>query len=248
MSVPEVLALALAGIIAGGLNAVVGSGSFIAFPTLLALGYPPVVANVTNRVGLVLGLFSGVAGYRRELKGQRDRLVLLVLPTLGGAILGAFLLLILPAIIFQRVAPVLVVVAVLLMLFGPRLSRAMERRADAWWVKPALPVSVFLTAIYGGYFGAAMGVILISTLNVMVNDSLQRLNALKNVLAGLISTVASILFIFLGHIAWQAAIILAIFSLLGGWLGALVGRRLSPTVLKWVIVIGGIAAVIKLVS
>lgn len=248
MSVLEILALAGAGILAGALNAIVGSGSFIAFPTLLALGYPPVVANVTNRLGLVLGLFSGVAGYRRELVGQRERIVLLVLPTLLGATLGAFLLLILPPVFFQRVAPVLVVIAVLLMLGGSRLARALERRADAWWVKPALPVSVFLTAVYGGYFGAAMGVILISTLNVMVNDSLQRLNALKNVLAGLISTVASILFIFLGHVAWPAAVILALFSLLGGWLGASVGRRLSPTVLKWVVVIGGVAAVVKLVS
>ncbi|MGH7775599.1 MAG: sulfite exporter TauE/SafE family protein [Candidatus Dormibacterales bacterium] len=243
----EIGALAAAGVIAGGLNAIVGSGSFVAFPTLLALGYSPVVANVTNRVGLVLGLFSGVAGYRRELSGQRERVLLLGVPTLVGAAVGAALLLVLPPVIFQRVAPALIIIAIGLMLGGPRISRALEKRSDAWWVKPALPASIFLTAIYGGYFGAAMGVILISTLNVMVEDSLQRLNGLKNVLAGLISLAAAVYFIIFAHVAWEAAIILAGSSIVGGWLGASVGRRLSPTVLKWIIVVGGIAAVVKLV-
>lgn len=244
----QIGALAAAGVIAGGLNAIVGSGSFVAFPTLLALGYSPVVANVTNRVGLVLGLFSGVAGYRRELSGQRERVLLLGVPTLVGAAVGAALLLVLPPVIFQRVAPALIIIAIGLMLGGPRISRALDKRSDAWWVKPALPVSIFLTAIYGGYFGAAMGVILISTLNVMVEDSLQRLNGLKNVLAGLISLAAAVYFIIFAHVAWEAAIILAGSSIVGGWLGASVGRRLSPTVLKWIIVVGGVAAVVKLVS
>jgi len=248
VTVPEILALAVAGIIAGGLNAIVGSGSFVAFPALLALGYSPVVANVTNRVGLVLGLFSGVAGYRRELVGQRDRAARLGIPTLLGAMLGAFLLLILPPIIFQRVAPVLIVLAVGLMLAGSRLSKALEKHAEAWWAKPMLPVSVFLTATYGGYFGAAMGVIMISVLNVMLEDSLVRLNGLKTLLTGSISAVAAILFIFFGHVAWPAAIILAASSIAGGWIGASVGRRLSTTALKWIVVIGGVVAVIKLVT
>src|SRR4051794_6548238 len=181
----EALALLAAGTVAGAINAVVGSGTLVTFPTLLAFGYAPVLANVTNTVGLVPGSVSGAWAYRRELAGQRSRVVRLAGASVTGGVIGAIALLVLPASAFDAIVPALILLAVALVLLQPRLSRLVAKREGA----PAhggiaVIVAVFLTGIYGGYFGAAQGVLLMAILGIMIDEQLQRLNAGKNVLAG----------------------------------------------------------------
>src|SRR3954469_1112052 len=183
------LGILLAGRAAGTINTIVGSGSLITFPTLLAAGYPAVTANVSNALGLVPGSLSGAFGYRRELEGQRERLIRLAVASLAGGVTGAILLLTLPSSVFDGVVPILILVACALVVVQPRLSRILAgRRGDDAPAHggPALFVTVFLTGVYGGYFGAAQGVILLALLAIFVPDDLQRLNAAKNVLALLV--------------------------------------------------------------
>jgi uncharacterized membrane protein YfcA len=243
----EIVAIVAAGLAAGTINTIVGSGSLITFPTLLALGYAPVVANVSNTVGLVPGSLSGVIGYRRELVGQRSRAIRLGVASVLGGITGGVLLLALPATSFERVVPFLILIAVVLVALQPRLSRAMaNRRTNGQEQTIPLAITVYLTGIYGGYFGAAQGVILIALLGIFIADDIQRLNGVKNVLAFLVNGVAAILFIVVAPIAWPAAVLLAIGSITGGQVGALVGRRLSPLVLRGVIIAVGTIVAIKL--
>ncbi|MHB1854152.1 MAG: sulfite exporter TauE/SafE family protein [Acidimicrobiales bacterium] len=241
------LAVAGAGVLAGGINTIVGSGSLITFPTLVALGLPPLVANVTNTVGLVPGSVSGAWGYRRELAGQRGRAIRLGIFSALGGLAGGILLLSLPGS-FQEVVPWLVLLAVAMVVVQPRLARWLADRGRApeghgGWL---LRGGVFTTGVYGGYFGAAQGVLLIGILGLGVDDDLQRLNALKNVLAALVNGVAGVLFIVDAPVRWEPALILAAGSIAGGQLGARVGRRLPAAVLRGVIVIGGVAVAVKL--
>lgn len=233
------------------MNTVVGSGTLITFPVLLSLGVPPVTANVSNTIGLVPGSFSGAYGYRRELAGQRDRLVRLGLASLLGGVIGASLLLVLPAGVFKAVVPVLIVLALVLVVAQPRLSRRFVGTAadnPAHGKHPVLLwVLVLLTGVYGGYFGAAQGVLLVAALGALLDTNLQRVNGVKNVLAGLVNAVAGVLFIVLAHPNWVYVAIIAVTSALGGQLGAVVGRRLSPPVLRGVIVVVGVAALTKFV-
>jgi uncharacterized protein len=247
MSVEQVAFLTVAGFLAGTINAIVGSGSLITFPTLLAIGLPPVTANVTNTVGIVFGSLSAVVGYRRELRPQLRRALWLSIPTLFGAALGATLVLLLPQKVFAFVVPVLVALAVLLVLFQPRLSRRLTREgAPPRWATYGLPIGIFLTAIYGGYFGAAQGVILMGLLTVLLSDPIQELNAIKNVVAAVANLVAALIFVAVAHIDWQAAGVIAISSVVGGQAGSALGRRLNPLFLRLVIVAAGMAALIKL--
>jgi uncharacterized protein len=248
----EALVIVAAGMAAGTINTIVGSGSLITFPTLLLLGYPPLVANVSNTVGLVPGTISGAIGYRRELHGQRSRArPLLIAGGLGG-LTGAALLLVLPPSAFARIVPVLILVACGLVAVQPRLtSWVVERRARLGHAPqvgggPLLVLSVYLTGIYGGYFGAAQGVILIALLSILVDDELQRLNGLKNVITAAINSVAAIIFILVAPVAWGPAILLAIGSTIGGQLGALVGRRLSPIALRGAIIVVGTIVAVRL--
>jgi uncharacterized membrane protein YfcA len=241
-------AVALAGVAAGTMNTVVGSGTLITFPVLLSLGVPPVTANVSNTIGLVPGTFSGAYGYRRELAGQRDRLVRLGSASLIGGITGALLLLVLPAGVFRAVVPVLIVLAVALVIAQPRLSRRFVGQAhhSSQGRHPVLLwVLVLLTGVYGGYFGAAQGVLLVATMGALLDHNLQRVNGLKNVLSGVVNAVAGLLFILLAHPNWLYVALIAVGSTVGGQLGAVVGRRLSPTVLRAVIVVVGLAALTK---
>jgi uncharacterized protein len=248
MSASTALAIFAAGLAAGTINTIVGSGSLITFPTLLAVGYPAVTANVTNTVGLVPGVVSGSVGYRRELSGQRRRLAVLGVPAVAGGITGAVLLLVLPSSVFRGVVPVLILVACGLVLAQPALSRRVAaRRGSAEHHGGAgLFATVFATGVYGGYFGAAQGVMLIALLAIFLSDDLQRLNAAKNVLAMLVNGVAAFIFIAVAHVAWGAAGVLAAGSVIGGQVGATVGRRLSPTLLRTVIVVVGVAVSIDL--
>ncbi|HUV48972.1 MAG TPA: sulfite exporter TauE/SafE family protein [Actinomycetes bacterium] len=251
MSVTDFLIILLAGVGAGTINTVVGSGSLITFPTLVALGYPPLLANVSNNVGLVPGSVSGVHGYRRELVGQRSRLRRLVPASVIGALTGATLLLVLPSSFFDKVVIVLICIALVLVVVQPTLSRRLaarrasrpERHHDATL---GVQVLVALAGVYGGYFGAAQGIILISILGIMIDDHLQRLNGCKNVLAGSVNAVAAIVFILVTDIDWKVVAAIAVGSVIGGQIGARYGRRLNPSALRGVVVVVGIVAVIRL--
>lgn len=253
MSVTDFFVILLAGMAAGTINTVVGSGSLITFPTLIALGYPPLLANVSNNIGLVPGSLSGVYGYRRELVGQQARLRKLVPASLLGGLTGSTLLLVLPSKVFQKVVIVLIVIALVLVIVQPWLSRTLAaRRAERLGhgehrdVTPALMVLVYLAGVYGGYFGAAQGIILIAVLGIFVDDLLQRLNATKNVLAMTVNSVAAVVFILTTDVDWKVVAAIAIGSTIGGQIGAKVGRRLDPRVLRAVIVCVGLTALVRL--
>jgi uncharacterized protein len=240
----QAIAVTAAGFAAGGVNAIVGSGSLITFPVLLAVGYPSVVANVSNTVGLVPGGISGVIGYRRELKGQGRRALTLACGTSVGALIGGILLLSLPTSVFDAVVPILILLAVVLM----AIKRTPSAHADVDHTVAGTAAS-FSTGIYGGYFGAAQGIILMSLLRFCFPDDLQRLNALKNVLAGVANGVAAILFIAVADVAWDAAALIAVGSVVGAQVGARYGRHIPSEVLRWIVVIGGaVVAVILLVT
>jgi len=294
----QAIAIFAVGLAAGTINTVVGSGTLITFPTLLALGYPPVLANVSNNVGLVPGVASGVHGYRAELAGQRRRIIRLGFASLCGGLVGAILLLVLPAGAFKAIVPVLIVIALVMIVLQPRLSKwvaARERArtpagADAGDPElddgaigparaigpsrtggstavgvvgvvapvsqeaavqaggPVLWVLVFLSGVYGGYFGAAQGVLLIGFMGVAFTDSMQRINAVKNVLAGLVNGIAGVVFVLATHVDWGVAGLIAAGSILGGQLGARIGRKLPPWGLRVLIVCVGIAALVKLLA
>jgi hypothetical protein len=237
----------LAGLGAGTINAVVGSGSLITFPTLVWVGLPPVVANVSNTVGLVPGAASGAWGYRRELAGQRGRLLRLGAGTLTGSVVGAILLLVLPPGVFATVVPALILLACLLVVIQPWLVRRLADRPRGHHGGPLVWLAIFATGMYGGYFGAAQGVLLIAVLAVGLDETLQRANAAKNVLGGLANLVAGVLFIVLADVNWAAAGLVAAGATVGGLLGARVGRRLAPAVLRAIVVLIGIIAVVTLV-
>ncbi len=249
MDLWEALALLGAGTVAGAINAVVGSGTLVTFPTLLAFGYPPVLANVSNNIGLVPGSVSGAWAYRRELAGQRARVMRLAGASLAGGVTGAVLLLVLPESAFDAIVPVLILLAVALVLLQPRLSRLVAKRegAPAHGGVAAL-VAVLLCGVYGGYFGAAQGVLLMGILGILLDDELQRLNAVKNVLAGLVNAVAAVVFVLASDVAWGAAAMIAIGSTAGGQLGGMYGRRLSPAVLRGIIVVVGLTAAVRLLA
>ena len=245
--------VALAGVAAGTINTVVGSGTLITFPTLLAFGVPPVTANVSNTVGLVPGSMSGVLGYRRELEGQRGRVLRLGAASLVGGIVGALLLLVLPSSAFDAIVPVLIALGVLLVVLGPRIQRGVAERAEArggipdhgvWWVWPAVAAA----GVYGGYFGAAQGVLLMAILGIGVADSMQRHTATKNVLALIVNAVAAAVFIAVADVDWRVAGLIALGSVVGGQLGATVGRRLPPPLLRAVIALVGVTALVALLA
>lgn len=248
MTLLEGLAVFVAGIAAGTINTVVGSGTLVTFPTLLAVGYPPVLANVSNTVGLVPGSLSGAIGYREELRGQGQRLLRLGTASLLGGIVGATLLLRLPASAFDAIVPVLIAVGCVLVVAQPWISAHVRPPADAPAHGSVLVwVLVAATGVYGGYFGAAQGVLLIAVLGVGVNETLQRVNAAKNVLALLVNGVAALVFLAVSEVSWQAVGLIAAGSVIGGQLGAGVGRRLPAPALRAVVALIGVSAIVDLV-
>ena len=242
----------LAGMAAGTVNIIVGSGTLITFPVLLAVGYPPVLANVTNTVGLTPGSVSGAIGYRAELEGQGRRLVTLGVVSVLGGLTGAILLLTLPPGAFRAIVPVLIAISLVLVVLQPRLSRRLAEGSDGPG-RPAhggigLQAGVYGSGIYGGYFGAAQGVLLIGLLGVFLREDLQCINAAKNVLAALVNGTAAVVFIAVADVAWQAAALIAVGSVVGGQLGASIGRRVPAPVLRALIVVVGIVAIAKIVA
>ncbi|MVZ99313.1 TSUP family transporter [Actinomadura sp. LD22] len=255
MNLLDAAAVFAAGVAAGGINTVVGSGSLITFPTLVALGYVPVVANVSNNIGLVPGGVTGAYGYRAELKGQRARLLRLGSASLTGAVIGALLLLGLPAAAFKFIVPILIVIALVLVVVQPRLQGWIRRRREDGGGHPhggpLLWLGVLLAGMYGGYFGAAQGIVLIALLGIMLDDDLQRLNASKNVLSAIVNGTAALIFIATWlwgdtGINWWAVLLIAAGSTVGGFIGAKVGRRIPPLVLRGVIVVVGVVAIVNL--
>jgi uncharacterized protein len=248
MSLGEVVAFAIAGLAAGAINTLVGSGTLITFPVLLAFGYAPVTANVTNTIGLVPGSVSGAIGYRRELAGQRERAIRLGICSFAGGITGAVLLLVLPASAFKAIVPVFIAVALVLTVLQPRLARWLSTREIDLERKGAVlvPLAVYVTGVYGGYFGAAQGILLLGILGVALAQDLHRTNALKNVLVGLVNGVAGVYFAFAAHVDWGPAAIIACTAIVGAQLGARYGRRLPPDALRAVIVLVGVFAIVRL--
>ncbi|KNX39319.1 sulfite exporter TauE/SafE family protein [Luteipulveratus halotolerans] len=254
MSWVEMLLILLAGMAAGTINTIVGSGTLVTFPTLLAFGYPAVTANVSNTIGLVAGGLTGTWGYRKELVGSGDLLKRLAPMSFVGAVVGALLLIVLPASAFDAIVPVLIGVGVLLVIFGP----ALQRRALAahhedggtapGWQRVALPAGIFVAGVYGGYFGAAQGVLLMGLMSVLLSDPVQRINGIKNVLGTIVNAVAALTFIVVAtdKIDWAVAGLVGLGALMGGVIGARVGRRLPPWALRTFIVVIGIVAIINL--
>jgi uncharacterized membrane protein YfcA len=230
---------------AGTINTIVGAGTLITFPTLLFFGYPPLVANVSNTVGLVAGGITGIHGYRRELAGLGDILRRLMPVSLVGALTGAILLLWLPESAFDAIVPVLLALARL-----QAWAVARHPGHDSGGRRLLLTVGVFASGVYGGYFGAAQGVLMVGIMSALMAISLQRINGLKNVLSTVVNVVAAVTFILVApeRIDWAVAALIAVGSLAGGYVGARVGRRLSPRVLRSVIVVIGVAAIAKMVT
>ncbi|QUR69677.1 sulfite exporter TauE/SafE family protein [Mycobacterium spongiae] len=251
--------IAVAGFGAGAINALVGSGTLITFPTLVAIGYPPVTATMSNAVGLVAGGVSGTWGYRQELGGQWDRLRWQIPASLAGAALGAFLLLHLPEKVFTQIVPVLLVLALVLVLIGPQIQTWARRRAEeagrsAEHIAPArmaaLVFGTFVVGVYGGYFTAAQGILLIGVMGALLPESVQRMNAAKNLLALVVNIVAAVAYtgVAFDRISWPVAGLVAVGSLVGGSVGARLGRRLSPATLRATIVVVGLIGLYRLVT
>ncbi|MGA4961819.1 sulfite exporter TauE/SafE family protein [Streptomyces pseudogriseolus] len=244
----EMLGVFGAGVGAGALNAVVGSGTLVTFPVLLAAGLSPLTATVSNALGLVPGAVSGAVGYRRELAGQGRRVRKLAVGSALGGITGAVLLLALPAEAFETIVPCLVGLALVLVALQPLISRTVRERRP---VRPdggrPLFAGLTLASVYGGYFAAAQGIIYISLMGLLLDEPLQRLNAVKNVLVAVVNTVAAVFFLFVADFDWTAVALVAAGSTLGGQLGAATGRRFRPAVLRVLVVAVGTVALVQLV-
>lgn len=252
MTIWEALAVAVAGVGAGAINTIVGSGTLITFPVLLAVGLPPVTANVSNALGLVPGSVSGAIGYRRELRGQRRRVLLLGVVALAGALAGAALLITLPSSAFDMIVPALIGVALFLVVLQPWLARLTQRRRERRGTTPhpnggaLLPGGLLLASAYGGYFGAAQGIIYLALMGMFLDESLQRINAVKNVLGAIVNGAAAAFFLFVADFDWTAVLLIAVGSAVGGQFGALIGRRMPPAALRAVIVAVGTVAIVQL--
>ena len=241
LSAGGIILLAVSALLAGGINAVAGGGTLLTFPALIAAGLSPVAANVTNTIALVPGYMGGIAGYRYELDGQHARIRRLLPFAFAGSVVGAVLLLTTSERVFKFLVPILVFVAALLLVLQPVIQRRLssseseqcentKKDRDA-----ATIIGVFFAAIYGGYFGGVLGVILLAVLGITTSDHLQKLNALKSVLQFAINIVAVVIFALWGPVQWWTVLLMAPLSLIGGWIGARVARGLKPSVLRGII-------------
>ncbi|GAA3739417.1 sulfite exporter TauE/SafE family protein [Streptomyces tremellae] len=256
MSIWDMAAVLFAGVWAGAINTVVGSGTLVTFPVLLAVGVPPVTATVSNALGLVPGTLSGALGYRAELTGQQPRVLRLGAAALVGGLTGAILLLVLPSTAFETIVPVLVGIALVLVVLQPRIAALVQRRrarhatgtgrATAVDGGPVLVGALLLASVYGGYFTAAQGIIYLSLMGMLLDDTMQRLNAVKTVLSTIVNSVAALFFLLAADFDWTAVGLIALGSTAGGVLGARIGRRLPPPALRAVILVVGVAAIVQL--
>ncbi len=240
MSVRDALLVLAGGLVAGMANTIAGGGSLLSFPLLVALGLPPLAANVTNTVGITPAALGGIVGFRRELGGQAGRLLSLLPFAVVGAVGGAVLLLTTPERVFGRIVPALIVVACIVLLLQQRIATALAGgRARRRWL---LRGGMLVTAVYGGYFGAALGVVVLALLAVTVADSMQRLNALKVPLSGAMNLVSGIAFAIFAPVHWAYALVLAPATLAGGRIGASAARRIPDEPLRLAVVVLGLVA------
>jgi uncharacterized membrane protein YfcA len=248
VSAVEVLVLLGAGLAAGSINAIAGGGSLVSFPALIALGVPPLSANVTNSVAVWPGYVGTSWGYRRELQPQRARIAALVPAAILGAAAGCLLLLVTSEEVFARIVPFLVILGSLLLAVQGRVTERVRRwpGAGSDVKSPLLHASVAVAAAYGAYFGGGLGVVLLACLGLFIADGLQRLNALKSLLSLVINAVAIVAYSLFGPVVWSSVAVLAPAALVGGYLGAFVARRLDPTALRVVVVLFGIAVGVAL--
>ncbi|TFB73730.1 sulfite exporter TauE/SafE family protein [Cryobacterium glaciale] len=252
MTLLEGAIILVAGIAAGIINVVAGAGTLITFPTLLALGIPPITANVSNTVGLVPGSVAGAYGYRRELTSQWRPVAWMAVFSAVGGVIGGLLLLILPEEAFSAIVPFLLLLAALLSAIQPRVARYVRRKApegtgaDTRPITFGLVLGILGTGVYGGYFGAAQGVVLLALLGILWSTDMHRANGAKNVLAGMANLVSAIIFISSGTVDWVIALLIGVGSAFGGWLGARIGRRLSAPVLRAILVIVALTAAVVL--
>jgi len=232
--------LSLAAVAAGLINAVAGGGSLITFPTLMAVGIPPVMANVTNTIALCPGYLGATLAQKKDLHGQQKRIQLLLPSAVIGGIIGGILLLNSSDQVFDRLIPFLILLAAALLAFQDTLRSWLQRRqgdenGHIPEIFAVLPIA--LASIYGGYFGAGLGVIELAILGLFLKDNLTRLNALKQLLSLVVNVAASWFFLFSNQVYWSAAIVIAIGSLIGGLLGGKLARIISPSYLRWTVVI-----------
>ncbi len=245
MTLGDGVLVAVAGFLAGAVNAVAGGGTLISFPALLATGMEAVAANITSSVGLLTGYAGGSVGYRRELSGQGRRFKQLGIVSAVGGVAGAVILLLTPAGTFEVVVPYLILVSCALLAAQPRLAEAVRRRRgdeqrDGQQIGWGAQGGVLVSAVYGSYFGAGLGVLLLAVLGALVDDGLQRLNGLKTLLSLLINIVGVIVFLASGRVAWASAGILAVTAFFGGTVGAELARRLSPKLLRGAVIVLGV--------
>ena len=252
MTLLEGAIILVAGIAAGIINVVAGAGTLITFPTLLVLGIPPITANVSNTVGLVPGSIAGAYGYRRELRSQWRPVAWMAVFSAVGGVIGGLLLLVLPEEAFSAVVPFLLLLAALLSAIQPRVARYVRRKSPEGTTTDTRPITFGLvlgilgTGVYGGYFGAAQGVVLLALLGILWSTDMHRANGAKNVLAGMANLVSAIIFISSGTVDWVIALLIGVGSAVGGWLGARIGRRLSAPVLRAILVIVALTAAVVL--
>jgi uncharacterized protein len=249
------LVVGMAGVVAGAINSLAGGGTLISFPALLATGMAARTANITSSVGLISGYAGGSLAYRRELAGQRNRIVALVLVSVLGGVAGAMILLLTPSNLFRSVVPYLILVSCLLLGVQPRLAAKVavlrerpehntHRNSET---SRALRGGILVSAAYGSYFGAGLGVLLLGTLGVLLRDDFQRLNALKGLLSLIINLTGVVVFVIAGRVAWQYALILALCAWVGGSIGTTIARHLSPTILRMSVIALGVAVSIVLI-
>jgi uncharacterized membrane protein YfcA len=238
--------LAAAGFGAGAVNAVAGGGSLISFPALLAAGYPSVAANVTNSVALLPGYFGGSVAYRAELGEQRGRIRALLPTVFLGAAAGSALLLVSPAAVFEAIVPWLILGACALLALQPKAAQLAQRHGPGELSGAALHAALFGATLYGGYFGAGLGIVTLALLGVLLPDDIQRLNALKGLIALLVAIVSAGAFALFGPVVWDAALIVGVTCLAGGFAGVRVARRLSAQLLRTVVIVYGVAVAIAM--
>ena len=247
LSVETIVLLATAGFLAGALNAAAGGGSLISFPALIAVGYPPLTANVTNNIAVAPGYVTGATGYRRELRGQGHRILPLTVASAIGSLVGVGLILISSQSAFESIVPFLVLAACVLLAFQPAITRRLEEHSgDRNRPGSGVLAGQALAAVYGGYFSAALGVVVLAILGLAFDDTLQRLNALKALLQLIIGAVSAVGFALVTPVAWTAVAVVAPASVVGGEVGARLARRVSDRALRVGIVTYGVACAVWL--
>ncbi len=243
MTLTDFILAGVAALAAGIINALAGGGTLITFPVLTALGIPAVVANVTNTVALCPGYLGGTYAQRRDLKGQKKRLGVLIPAGIIGGVAGGFLLLQTGEKIFRELVPYLILFASLILAMQGNLKKWLIKRITSR--KPGQDsfisiATIVPSAIYGGYFGAGLGVIILAALGLFIEENLVRLNALKQLISLAVNVAAALFFVFSGKVFWLVAAIMAVSALIGGSIGGKLAGKLKPEILRWVVVTIGI--------